>query len=345
MNVLIASTFLPFVRGGDVRIVDDLERALVERGHHVDKVLLPFSPDPASMPEQLTALRLLDISDAGDVMIAIRTPSYVLRHPHKVVWFIHHHRPAYDLWETPYQDLADTPEGLATREPILRADDLGLREAERIFANSHVTANRLRDYNQIEAEVLYPPLGNAEEYGHGDYGEYIFCPSRITPTKRQTLLVEAMAHVRTPVRLVLAGAPDESRHGESLTELVNELGVASRVELRLGWLQEREKRDLFAEALGCAYVPYDEDSYGYVTLEAFQARRPVVTCSDSGGTLELVSDRETGLVVDPDPERLAEAFDELHENRALASRLGEAGAARVEELVISWDRVAERLLA
>ena len=30
------------------------------------------------------------------------------------------------------------------------------------------------------------------------------------------------------------------------------------------------------------FAPFDED-YGYVTLEAFEARKPVVTASDSGG--------------------------------------------------------------
>ena len=44
------------------------------------------------------------------------------------------------------------------------------------------------------------------------------------------------------------------------------------------------------------YLPFGEDSYGYVTLEAFHARKPVVTLSDSGGTLELVRDRRNGLV-------------------------------------------------
>lgn len=345
MNVLVASTFVPFIRGGDSKIVNDLCAALSRRGHEVDTILLPFHPDPFSIPEQFLALRLLDVSDKGDVLIAIRTPSYLLRHPNKVVWFIHHHRPAYDLWGTAHQDVADTPGGLSLREPVLHADDLGLREAKALFANSKVTARRLREFNRLDADVLYPPLAEGEKFGVGSYGDYVFCPSRITPTKRQRLLVEAMASVRSGVRLILAGAPDTPEHFYAIEHAVNRLGVSDRVELRARWISEQEKRDLFAGALACAYVPYDEDSYGYVTLEAFQARRPVITCTDSGGTLELVEEGLTGLVVEPDPQDVAKAMDALFADRRRAKKLGEAGDRRVQALGISWDRVVERLLA
>lgn len=51
------------------------------------------------------------------------------------------------------------------------------------------------------------------------------------------------------------------------------------------------------------FGPYDED-YGYITLEAMLAAKPVITCRDSGGPLEFVQQDETGWVVEPDPKRL-----------------------------------------
>jgi glycosyltransferase involved in cell wall biosynthesis len=110
------------------------------------------------------------------------------------------------------------------------------------------------------------------------------------------------------------------------------------------WIDEGEKRDLFARALACAYIPYDEDSYGYVTLESFTSRKAVVTTADAGGVLRLVEDGETGLVVPPDAEALGGAFDTLYRDRASAKRLGERARERMLELGISWDTVIERLL-
>ena len=97
-------------------------------------------------------------------------------------------------------------------------------------------------------------------------------------------------------------------------------------------------------ALAVYYGPFDED-YGYVTLEGFAARRPVVTLTDSGGPLEFVEDGETGIVAPPDPRAIAGAFDRLFAHRELARRLGEAGRRRVEEAVPKWPEVVERLLA
>ena len=41
----------------------------------------------------------------------------------------------------------------------------------------------------------------------------------------------------------------------------------------LGWISEQEKADLMANCYAALYIPYDEDSYGYVTLEAFHSAK------------------------------------------------------------------------
>ena len=131
-----------------------------ERGHEVDTVEIPFHSAWDTMLEQMLAIRLMDVSEAADVLVAIRTPSYLLRHPNKRLWFIHHHRGAYDLWGTPYQDIPSTPEGLAVRHAVVAADELYLREAQQIFTNSQIVADRLREFNDLEGHVLYPPWEN-----------------------------------------------------------------------------------------------------------------------------------------------------------------------------------------
>jgi glycosyltransferase involved in cell wall biosynthesis len=93
------------------------------------------------------------------------------------------------------------------------------------------------------------------------------------------------------------------------------------------------------------YIPFDEDSYGYPSLEAAVMDRAVITTSDSGGVPELVDHEVNGLVVDPTPEALAAAFDRLWKNRQEAAAMGLAQRERLEALQISWDHVVERLLA
>ncbi|HEX6974552.1 MAG TPA: glycosyltransferase, partial [Vicinamibacterales bacterium] len=97
-----------------------------------------------------------------------------------------------------------------------------------------------------------------------------------------------------------------------------------------------------AGALAVAYPPFDED-FGYVTIEGFLARKPVITCTDSGGPNEFVRNGVNGFVCAPDPGEIADAVNRLAADRALAARLGDAG--HDVAAAITWDGVIERLVA
>jgi glycosyltransferase involved in cell wall biosynthesis len=335
---------VPFIEGGGRMIVRDLARAVRVRGHEVDTIEIPFHSTWDTMLEQMLAIRLMDVSESADVLVAIRTPSYLLRHPNKRLWFIHHHRGAYDLWGTPYQDVPSTPEGLGTREAIIAADNLYLRESQRIFTNSQIVADRLRDYNELAADVLYPPLWEPERFTHAPAEDFVFYPCRITGHKRQHLAVEAARHLATDVRVVIAGAPDSPEQLAPLQRTIAEHGLQERVELIPRWISEEEKAELIARSAGVLYIPFLEDSYGYVTLEAFQSHKPVITCSDSGGTLEIIEDGANGLIVAPEPEALAGAIDRLRADPRAAAEMGERGFETLARKRIDWEHVVGSLL-
>src|SRR5262245_49273309 len=192
MEIVVASTIVPFLEGGGTFIVDWLEQTLTERGHSVFTFKIPFSSDYREMADQLLGLRLLDIRQYGQRLITIRTPSYLLRHPNKVLWFIHHHRTAYDLWDSSYCEFPKTKDGLAQRSLIFSADMLAFKEAQRIFTNSQVVSRRLMHYNNVGSEVLYPPIIRPERYTCRSYGDTIVYVSRVVSHKRQHLAVESM---------------------------------------------------------------------------------------------------------------------------------------------------------
>jgi glycosyltransferase involved in cell wall biosynthesis len=329
-------------------IVDSLERELEARGVAVDVVRIPHLPSWRLLPSQTLALRLFDLSESVggpiDRLITIRYPSYALRHPNKVAWFIHHHRGAYDLWGTPFQDIPITAEGQQAREALVRSDTLYLREARKIFTNSRTVAERLRTFNGIEPDgVLYPPLPHAELFHPGEFGGYFVYAARLTPTKRQRLAIEAMRFVRSRARLLLIGSAEFAAFRLQLEEMIRRHGLGKRVHL-LGWLSEEEKARLTTNACGALYVAYDEDSYGYSTLEAFHAHKPIITLTDSGGPLEVVQDSVNGIVVEPDARAIAAAIDQLWFDRERARRLGERAFASLESMGISWDNVIDQLL-
>jgi glycosyltransferase involved in cell wall biosynthesis len=264
-------------------------------------------------------------------------------HERKIVWLIHQHRSAYELWDHPeFADLSRQEEGPIVRDMIHQSDRIALSEAKRVFTNSRNVRDRLWSSIRVPSEVLYhhSPISQALlAMEPGPYGDTIVFPSRLEALKRQSLVVEAMQHVRTGVRLVLVGSgPDEP----AIREQIRTLRLEDRVSLQVGLPDEALHR-LYLGALGVYYGPFDED-YGYVTLEGFAARRPVVTLTDSGGPLEFVTDGETGLVAPPQPRAIADALDRLHADRALATRMGAAGQERLRATVPAWPEVAARLL-
>jgi glycosyltransferase involved in cell wall biosynthesis len=162
--------------------------------------------------------------------------------------------------------------------------------------------------------------------------------ARLERNKRVELIVQAVQHFPPGVSLVVVG---DGTHRCAVERIAEETGVADRVKF-VGAVSDDALVDLYREALGLIYVPFDED-YGLVTLEAFLAEKPVITAHDSGGTLEFVEDGANGFVVAPESTEIAAAVARLAADRTLAHALGHNG--REVAAKISWDHVVERLLS
>ncbi len=342
-RILIATVQTPFTTGGAEIHANNLCRELNARGFEAEIVRIPFKwYPPKEIVKSILACRLLDLTESTgirvDRLIGLRFPAYLIPHPNKVIWLLHQHRTAYELWGTPYCDLVHYPDGERVRNIIIHADTNLMPEARRIFCNSANVARRLKNFNGLAGVPLYHPPNDFEKLYTGSPGDYIFYPSRLDPLKRQDMLIRAMAQTRSPVRAVIAGrGPDK----EELKKLLKELGVSRKVEI-VGFISEEEKRQYYAGALGVCYIPYNED-YGYVTLEAFLSRKPLVTTTDSGGPLEFVEHGVNGRVSAPDPENLAREIDYLYEERSDSTEMGEAGYQKIVSMDITWDRVVQKL--
>lgn len=341
-RILICGAQVPFVRGGAETLYQSLREELTRRGHQVEVVTLPFSwRTRMATLKSAFAWRLVDLEEASggpvDLVIATRFPTYLVRHPNKVVWLIHQFRQAYELLGTPYSELGDSPADRRLVEMIRAMDRRALGEARALYAISGRTAERLSRYNGLTATPLHPPLRLGDRYRSGEPGDFVFAVGRLDPMKRFDLLVRALALTRAPVRAVVAGEGPELPRLRALAE---ELGVADRLQLP-GFIDDDALLAHLASALAVFYAPFDED-YGYVTVEAFRSQRPMLTTTDAGGILEFVTDGENGFVLAPDDlAGLAARLDQLWADRDLVRRMGEEGRRRVA--AVGWDRVIDGL--
>jgi glycosyltransferase involved in cell wall biosynthesis len=346
MRVVIATVQVPFVRGGAEMHAEGLRDALHAAGHKAEIVAIPFKWYPPELiPPQILAARLLDLEESCGVgidrLIGLKFPAYLVRHSAKVLWLLHQHRSAYELWDSPYGDLSGTPQGAEIRDIVRGADERLLSEARAIYTTSQNVSNRLLQFCGISSTPLYHPPPLASHYALEEYGDFFLMPSRVNATKRQALVLDALSHTRNPVRVCFIGAADARGYAEVLAKAAHALPEGRA--LWLGEVPDEKKADLLARCRAVIFPPFDED-YGYVTLEAMLSSKAVVTCSDSGGPLEFVQNGETGLVCAPNPGALARALDVLWENRDLARRMGEAARSHYDKMPIGWDQVLQCLL-
>jgi glycosyltransferase involved in cell wall biosynthesis len=342
-TVLVCEAQVPFVHGGAEVHVRQLVRELRLRGYLAELVSVPFKwyPKEEILPHT-AAWRLLDLSESNgrpiDLVIASKFPTYFVRHPNKIAWLIHQYRAAYELCGTEYSDFSHTELDVGLRDTLMRLDTRMLSECRAVFTNARNTAARLSKFNGLAAEALYHPPQLAPRLVPGPYGDYVLSVGRIESVKRVDLCIRAMAGVDRPIQLVIAGDGTQRQNAERTAA---EAGVADRVTF-LGSVGDDQLVELYAGALAVIYPPFDED-FGYVTIEAFLARKPVITCSDSGGPNEFVVDGVNGFVCAPAWDELTLAINRLAANRTLAAALGDAGHAVASR--ITWDGVIEKLVA
>ncbi|MGH9146100.1 MAG: glycosyltransferase family 4 protein [Vicinamibacterales bacterium] len=333
-----------FVEGGHLVMARALVRALQEAGHESELVLTPQN----RFGRQGAAYVATWLTDAGmghngqrvDQVITLRYPSFAVRHPVHVCWLNHTMREYYDQWEAfsaPLSWKGRIKEG-SRRQLIHWADRwLLTRNVRKVFTISRTVQMRLERWGNIPAEVLHPPPPQ-RPYRCDEYGNYIFAVSRLAPLKRLSLLIEALARPEANHLICLIAGEGEEQH--ALQHAIETRGLSSRVHL-IGRISDDELLNHLARCRAVCFPPRDED-YGFVTVEAFASRKPVITCTDSGGAAELVVDDVNGRVVSPRPEALALALRDVMDNPATAGRLGEAGYEQVAKM--TWEQALKKLV-
>jgi glycosyltransferase involved in cell wall biosynthesis len=344
MKVLVVNNAAPFQRGGAEELADHLVRRLnATPGVQSELVRVPFTWEPAErLIEEMLISRGMRLYNV-DRVIGLKFPAYLIPHPQKVLWLLHQFRQAYDLSEAGQSHLDFDETGRAVKVAIRAADNACFAECHKIYCNSPVTQNRLMKFNGVSGEVLYPPLNDGELFTGGDYGDYVFAGGRVAAGKRQHLLIEALALLPKGPHLLIAGPPENEAYADRLRKLVEDLDLKDRVELRFGFHPRADIARWANGALACAYLPFDEDSVGYVTMEAFAAAKPMLTVTDSGGLLEIVSE-DTGAIAEPTPRALADALDRLTADRARAIALGGAARKLWRDKNVTWEETVRRLL-
>jgi D-inositol-3-phosphate glycosyltransferase len=175
---------------------------------------------------------------------------------------------------------------------------------------------------------------------------------RMVPRKGIDNVIEAVAVLRAKhgvdARLLVVGGEPAQRADAASPELARlralagRLGVADHV-LFTGPRTRAVLRDYYSAADAFVTTPWYEP-FGITPVEAMACARPVIGAA-VGGIKSTVLDGETGFLVPPrDPQALARQLAVLHDNPALARRMGAQGLRRAWRF-FTWRTVAAQAVA
>lgn len=225
--------------------------------------------------------------------------------------------------------------GALIRAVVHRLDAVGLARSEiRRYAAISETVRARAGYFPVGAQVEvlhHPTLPRPTASANPKVPKgAIFTASRLDGPKRMNWVLGAYLASGVDVPLVIAG------DGPCRAALEAQAKGHPGVHL-VGRLTDAELAAAYADALFVPFVP-DREDYGLITLEALQAGKPVLTCSDCGGVTELVRDGENGLVTAADVSALAAGMKRLAEDATLRTAMSARAAASVAH--IQWPALA-----
>lgn len=233
--------------------------------------------------------------------------------------------------------VASRPRALAGRA-LLR---LAARTATAIVACSDRVGRQYTDRGAANVTTIHPPIGSRYAEGDGERfrlehgipadAQLLVSVGALSHGRGQDVLIRALPAIRRShpeVQLAIVGEP----HPRNLDrEYAQEIGRLA-ADLAPGAVTFTGFEERVEDAYAAAAVvvnPTRYEAFGRVAFEALYAGRPVVSTS-AGAVPELLRDREDALLVPADsPCALEEAVTKLLEDRGLASRLADTGAARV----------------
>jgi glycosyltransferase involved in cell wall biosynthesis len=303
-------------------------RELRERGANPRVLGTVRFSRPATVWRARRSLRRLLASSAYDAVIchapwphALAAP--VVRQARRPLFMYVHDVPQPDAW----------PERKVRRAP-----------PDRFICNSHFTAEEVRRWApDVPRDVVYPPvLPNppiaGEERrrvrasaGASDRTVVIVLASRLERYKGHHVLLRAAVRLRGEFAIWIAGAPQRQHEAHYLDEL-HQLAADPALGARVRFLGDRpDVRRLIAAADIHCQPNTSPEPFGIAFVEALYAGVPVVT-TDIGGAREIVDAHCGVLLREPGEAALAEALQQLIDNRGARAALGAAGPSHARQV-------------
>jgi len=334
----------PFQFGGMERLALNLTKAINDHSPYSAELLkIPFKEETFfQVIKGYCKFWKLKVENF-DAVISLKYPAWMINHHHHILYMTHKLRGLYDTYQGRLSCLAYFIEnpfkfpGIYIRKIIHLLDNYAMKPDKIVqcFAISREVSSRANYFPKgIEADILFPPTDLCLQGDEKSKYKHIFSAGRLDAPKRVDIIIKSMRYVSGDVKLFIAGEGLERKK-------LRDLALSDSRIIFLGHISNEVMKNYLEDALVVPFVPHKED-FGLVALEAMKFKKPVITFTDSGGSTELVKNEETGFIVDPSPQSLAEKINFFIENPDKAEEFGKAAFESVKH--INMKNTALKLL-
>jgi len=240
-------------------------------------------------------------------------------------------------------------------QPMIEAEKWALENADLVLASTQAIRNDVEQAyglkiadERIELHPFGMRAGTATPDNTPDLPVRVLYLGRFETRKGIDTLMQALPELleRHPqLHVTLAGdnslpGPDGPTYLQAFKQKHGSASWMSRVDVP-GLLDEQQLQQAYADC-DIFVAPSRYESFGLIYLEAMRYGKPCVGCN-SGGVVEIVQHKETGLLVSPaNAEELAHAIEQLVVSAELRKQYGEAGLVRFNQK-FTLDAFATRL--
>jgi glycosyltransferase involved in cell wall biosynthesis len=197
---------------------------------------------------------------------------------------------------------------------------VGSRYMKNELETNGISGDKIEIVHPVPAALQTPralPMSDARE---------ILFVGQVIRGKGVDLMLKALSNLTGDWRATIVG---EGNHLETCKRLAEDLGISNRVNFP-GWIPHQNLDDYYRSARLLVVPSRWPEPFGMVGIEAMARGRPVVAFAN-GGIPDWLDHGNTGLLVPAsDLTGMASAIQGLLDDASMASRMGQAGVAHVQ---------------
>ncbi|ADZ09548.1 glycosyl transferase group 1 [Methanobacterium lacus] len=210
----------------------------------------------------------------------------------------------------------------------LKIDMENAQHAKYILANSYFSRESILKGYGLNSYVSYLGIDtNIFRRMEVPVEDHVLSVGTITPTKGYDFLIKSLSLVKPEVRpkLIIAANHSVLEWKNYIVELAKQLDVNLEI---MDMVDDEKLVELYNTSKLVLYAPYLEP-FGLVPIEAMGCGTPVIGVKE-GGVRETVLENQTGILVERDPQKFADAITQTLNNPTQLYDMGRNGIKEVE---------------